>query len=127
MVRSNRRLGRFGLSAPLSWLSAVRTPSRRFAIALACCLVSVSVVIAIVSLERPRPEPNRALLDEIARATGGRVEPKAGEIPPITGPAKREPLTPWLLLAALVLFLIELIVRRARGAAIPARPLAKAA
>ncbi len=84
-------------------------------------------IAAGAALERPRPEPNRALLDEIASATGGRAEPKAGEVPPVTGPAKREPLTHWLLIAALALFLIELIVRRARGAAVPARPLAKAA
>jgi Ca-activated chloride channel family protein len=68
------------------------------------------------TVERPRHEPNWALLDEIARVTGGEVNPTPDRILPAPIPERTEPLAPLLLAAAIAIFLLELIVRRLRAA-----------
>jgi Mg-chelatase subunit ChlD len=64
--------------------------------------------------ERPRREPDWAFLEELARRTAGSVNPDLARIPPAPAPAARTPLAPFLLAAAMILFLLELIVRRLR-------------
>ena len=63
--------------------------------------------------EIPRPLPNLALLEKLARATGGEINPQARQI----GQSKEailvtEPLRAPLILGAAVLFLLEIIFRR---------------
>lgn len=69
-------------------------------------------VTSAINAERPRPEPDWALLDEIARATGGKVDPKPGEIAAVHGTAETIPLAPQLLPAAVFLFIADLVTRR---------------
>src|SRR5712692_3387377 len=63
--------------------------------------------------ELPRPEPNYSLLERLASATGGRLNPAPGEIS-IARPAleRRESLSSWFLLAAMLLLIGEALVRR---------------
>jgi Ca-activated chloride channel homolog len=65
--------------------------------------------------EVPQREPNTALLETLARETGGEINPAQGRVEPAPTPQTRSPLAPLLLPIALVLFLIELIVRRLRS------------
>lgn len=65
--------------------------------------------------EEPRRESNRPLLDQIAEATGGVVNPRLDEVLPGPPPVEREPLTPYFLPAALLIFLAELVLRRLRA------------
>jgi hypothetical protein len=67
------------------------------------------------TVERPRREPNWALLDEIARTTGGEVNATPDRIKPAPTPEGKEPLAPVLLPVAMAIFLLELIVRRLRA------------
>lgn len=64
--------------------------------------------------ERPRREPNWPLLEEIARRTGGEVDPVLADVEPALAPEATRPLAPWLIPAAMLLFLLELVVRRLR-------------
>ncbi len=64
--------------------------------------------------ERPRREPNWPLLEEIARRTGGAVNPVLADVAPAVAPGASQPLAPWLLPAAMLLFLLELVLRRIR-------------
>jgi len=65
--------------------------------------------------EIPRREPNWTLLETLARETGGEVNPKPEHVEPAPTPETRTPLAPMLLAIALILFLLELIVRRLRS------------
>ena len=67
--------------------------------------------------ERPRREPNWQLLEEIARSTGGEVNPPLDRIKPAPTPEEKVPLAPFLLPAAMGVFLLELVMRRLRGEA----------
>ena len=68
-----------------------------------------------IVVEGPRREPDWTLLQEIARRTGGAVNPDLSRIPPAPAPAAGTPLAPSLLAAAMLLFLLELILRRLRA------------
>lgn len=63
--------------------------------------------------ELPQPEPNYSLLERLASATGGRLNPGPGEIS-IARPTleRRESLSSWFLLAAMLLLIGEALVRR---------------
>jgi len=66
-----------------------------------------------VNAEVPRPEPNFGLLERLASATGGRLNPEVSEIAtsrPIV--ERRESLNLYLILAAMVLLITEALVRR---------------
>ena len=65
--------------------------------------------------ERPRERPNRALLDELARRTGGVPDPGRETIRLPPPPDRRTPVTPFLLPLAMLLFVAELLARRLRG------------
>lgn len=67
------------------------------------------------TIEKPRREPNWQLLEEIARTTGGEVNPRPGHVKPAPAPEKRIPLAPFLLPAAMAIFLLELVVRKLRA------------
>ncbi len=67
------------------------------------------------TIEKPRREPNWPLLEEIARATGGEVNPLGDQVKPAPAPEGKAPLAPFLLPAAMAVFLLELIVRRLRA------------
>lgn len=64
--------------------------------------------------ERPRREPNGPLLEEIARRTGGTVDPVLADVAPAAAARASRPLAPWLIPAAMLLFLLELVLRRVR-------------
>jgi len=66
--------------------------------------------------ERPRREPNWTLLEEIARRTGGAVNPDVSRVPPAPAGETEHPLAPWMLGAGMLVFLLELILRRVRSA-----------
>jgi Ca-activated chloride channel homolog len=68
---------------------------------------------AAVNAEVPRPEPNFGLLERLASATGGRLNPAASEIA-TTRPIveRRESLNLYLILAAMILLIAEALVRR---------------
>lgn len=62
--------------------------------------------------ERPHREPNLSLLSEIARVSGGRVNPTRDQLKPfIKGETERRYHTHNFLVWALVLFLAELVLR----------------
>jgi uncharacterized membrane protein len=66
-----------------------------------------------VNAELPRPEPNFALLEKIASATGGRLNPNVSEVAsarPVI--ERRESLNPFFIAAAMVLLILEALVRR---------------
>jgi Ca-activated chloride channel family protein len=70
-------------------------------------------VSAAVTAELPRPEPNYALLEQLASATGGRLNPSTSDLE-ITRPTleRRESLDPFLVVAAMILLIGEALVRR---------------
>ena len=62
--------------------------------------------------EAPQPQPNLALLETLARATGGSVNPDVSALTqPVSEPAQ-QPLLPYLIPLAMGLYLFELLVRR---------------
>jgi Ca-activated chloride channel homolog len=66
-----------------------------------------------VNAEVPRPEPNFGLLERLASATGGRLNPAVSEIAsarPVI--ERRESLNPFLIVAAMLLLIGEALVRR---------------
>ncbi len=65
-----------------------------------------------LNAERPRSELNWPLLEELAHATGGRMNPAPGEIIPAPAPSKPVPLALDLLPMAILLFIADLVVRR---------------
>jgi len=66
-----------------------------------------------VSAEVPRPQPNYALLEQLASATGGRLNPLTSDVE-ITRPTleKRASLDAYLIVAAMLLLIAEALVRR---------------
>jgi uncharacterized membrane protein len=66
-----------------------------------------------VTAEVPRPEPNYGLLEGLASATGGRLNPSTSDLE-ITRPTieKRASLDAYLIVAAMILLIGEALVRR---------------
>ena len=63
--------------------------------------------------EIPRPFPNLALLEKLARATGGAINPRPQQIDQSKEAIlATEPLRAPLIFGAAVLFLLEIILRR---------------
>src|SRR5437867_1078839 len=62
--------------------------------------------------EAPQPQPNLPLLETLAQATGGSVNPDVAALVPPTGPPEQQPLLPYLIPLAMALYFIELLVRR---------------
>ena len=62
--------------------------------------------------EVPQPQPNLPLLETLAQATGGSVNPDVATLVPPTGPPEQHPLLPYLIPLAMALYFIELLVRR---------------
>ena len=66
-----------------------------------------------MNAELPRPEPNYGLLEHLASATGGRLNPTIAEVaterPRIE---RRESVNQFLIVAAMVLLIGEALVRR---------------
>lgn len=66
-----------------------------------------------VNAELPRPEPNYGLLERLASATGGRLNPSPTEVSTErTTLERRVSLNPYLLVAAMILLIGEALVRR---------------
>jgi len=66
-----------------------------------------------VSAELPRPEPNYGLLEHLASATGGRLNPTPKEV--VTGRPvleRRVSMNAYLLIAAMIILIGEALVRR---------------
>jgi Ca-activated chloride channel family protein len=66
-----------------------------------------------VMAELPRPEPNYGLLERLASATGGRLNPTAAEVG-LSRPVleRRESLNSFLIIAAMILLIGEALTRR---------------
>lgn len=66
-----------------------------------------------VNAELPRPEPNYGLLEHLASATGGRLNPSAAEVA-TTRPTleRRVSMNPYLIVAAMIILIGEALVRR---------------
>ena len=66
-----------------------------------------------VNAELPRPQPNYGLLEHLASATGGRLNPSTEDVE-LTRPTleRREALDPYLVVAAMLLLIAEALVRR---------------
>ena len=66
-----------------------------------------------VTAEVPRPEPNYGLLEQLASATGGRLNPSTADVE-ITRPTleRRESLDAYLVVTAMILLIGEALVRR---------------
>jgi Ca-activated chloride channel homolog len=66
-----------------------------------------------VTAELPRPEPNYGLLEQLASATGGRLNPSTSDVE-ITRPTieRRESLDAYLVVTAMLLLIGEALVRR---------------
>jgi uncharacterized membrane protein len=66
-----------------------------------------------VNAETPRPEPNYGLLEQLASATGGRLNPSAAEISTERATLERRvSMNPYLLVAAMIMLIGEALVRR---------------
>jgi Ca-activated chloride channel homolog len=70
-------------------------------------------VSAAIDAESPRPAPNYGLLEHLASATGGRLNPSPDELamsrPQFEHTAS---FTPWLVVTAMILLIIEALIRR---------------
>jgi hypothetical protein len=66
-----------------------------------------------VYAEVPRPAPNYALLEHLAAATGGKLNPTSGQLG-LTRPKFEQAtsLSPWLTLCGMILVIAEALVRR---------------
>ncbi|HEX3409561.1 MAG TPA: VWA domain-containing protein [Candidatus Binataceae bacterium] len=66
-----------------------------------------------ISAESPRPAPNYGLLEQLASATGGRLNPSPQELamsrPQFEHTAS---FTPWLVVTAMILLIAEALIRR---------------
>ena len=65
--------------------------------------------------EAPQPRPNLRLLETLAGATGGVLNPELATLSPPLGPAAQQPLWPYLIPLAMTLYLMELVIRRLTG------------
>ena len=70
-------------------------------------------VSAAIDTELPRPAPNYGLLEQLASATGGRLNPSPEELatsrPQFEHTAS---FTPWLVVTAMILLIAEALIRR---------------
>jgi len=66
-----------------------------------------------VYAEVPRPAPNYALLENLAAATGGKLNPTSGQLS-LSRPKFEQTtsLSPWLMLCGMILVIAEVLVRR---------------
>ena len=66
-----------------------------------------------VYAEVPRPAPNYALLEHLAAATGGRLNPTPARVM-LSRPnfERSSSLSPWLVLSGMVLVIVEALIRR---------------
>jgi Ca-activated chloride channel homolog len=62
--------------------------------------------------EAPQPQSNLPLLETLARATGGSINPDVSTIVQPIGPPAQQPLLPYLIPLAMALYFVELLVRR---------------
>lgn len=62
--------------------------------------------------ETPQPQPNLPLLEALASATGGSINPDLTTLVQPTSPPQQQPLFPYLLPLAMALYFLELIIRR---------------
>ena len=62
--------------------------------------------------EAPQPQPNLALLETLATATGGSLSPDLTSLTTPLGQPEHRPLLPILIPLAMAIYFIELIVRR---------------
>ncbi len=62
--------------------------------------------------ETPQPQPNLPLLETLARATGGGVNPDISTLSQPTSPPQQQSLLPSLISLAMALYFVELLVRR---------------
>ncbi len=70
-------------------------------------------VSAAVGAELPRPAPNYGLLEQLASATGGRLNPAAGDLAVARpGFERSQSFGAWLIIAAMLLLIVEALVRR---------------
>jgi Ca-activated chloride channel family protein len=70
-------------------------------------------VSAAVNAELPRPEPNYGLLEHLASATGGRLNPSPAEVSTERATLERRvSMNPYLLVAAMIMLIGEALVRR---------------
>jgi Ca-activated chloride channel family protein len=66
-----------------------------------------------VNAELPRPEPNYGLLEQLASATGGRLNPSPAEVSTERATLERRvSMNPYLLVAAMIMLIGEALVRR---------------
>ena len=66
-----------------------------------------------VNAELPRPEPNYGLLEQLASATGGRLNPSPAEVSTERATLEhRVSMNPYLLVAAMIMLIGEALVRR---------------
>jgi Ca-activated chloride channel family protein len=66
-----------------------------------------------VNAELPRPEPNYGLLERLASATGGRLNPSPREVSTERATLERRvSMNPYLLVAAMIMLIGEALVRR---------------
>lgn len=65
--------------------------------------------------EAPQPQPNLRLFETLVAATGGALNPEPATLSPPLGPAEQLPLWPYLIPLAMVLYLVELVIRRLTG------------
>jgi hypothetical protein len=63
--------------------------------------------------EVPQPQPNLPLLEALARATGGALNPDVSSLVQPVAPPEQNPLLPYLIPLAMALYFLELLVRRA--------------
>ncbi|HVN91701.1 MAG TPA: VWA domain-containing protein [Candidatus Binataceae bacterium] len=70
-------------------------------------------VTPAVNAEVPRPAPNYGLLEHLASATGGRLNPAPEELA-LSRPTfeQHASLNPWLIVSAMILLILEALVRR---------------
>jgi hypothetical protein len=64
------------------------------------------------SVETPQPQANLSLLETLARATGGSVNPDTTTLVQPLSPPQQRPLLPYLIPLAMLLYFLELLVRR---------------
>lgn len=62
--------------------------------------------------ETPQPQPNLSLLEALASATGGGINPDVSTLMQPTSPPEQQSLLPYLIPLAMMLYFLELIVRR---------------
>jgi len=63
--------------------------------------------------EVPQPQPNLPLLESLAHATGGSLNPDTASLSQPVAPPEQRPLLPYLIPLAMALYFLELLTRRA--------------